>query len=61
MKFYRKDFDVDREWIMIIPTIVIRMNNPIYFESNVAIEFHWLTLHVRFMWMKKVRWRMEHD
>lgn len=53
MKFYRKDFDVDREWIMIIPTIVIRIDNPIYFESNVAIEFHWLTLHVRFMWMKK--------
>lgn len=52
MTFYRKDFQIYRDWITIIPTIQIHINNAIYIHRNIAIEFSWLVFHARFMWME---------
>lgn len=52
MKFYRKDFQIYRDWITIIPTIDIQINNMCYVNPNVSIQFHWLVFHARLMWME---------
>lgn len=52
MKFYRKDFQIFKDWITIIPTVEILTNNMMYVKPNVAITINWLVFHVRFMWME---------
>ena len=52
MKFYRKDFYIDKQTIFIIPSVVIDIDNMIYAQHNISIQFHWLCFHARLMWMK---------
>jgi hypothetical protein len=52
MKFYRKDFYKAKDWITIIPTVEIHIDNMMYVKHNVAITINWLVFHVRFMWME---------
>lgn len=51
-KFYRKDFFISRNYIHLLPTIVIQTNNLMWVEENIAIQFHWLCFNGRLMWMK---------
>lgn len=51
MRLYRKDFYIFKDFIFILPTIILTFNVPIYIERNFAIEFRWLVFHARIMWM----------
>ena len=52
MKFYRRDFYKAKDWITIIPTVEIFINDMMYVKPNIAITINWLVFHVRFMWME---------
>lgn len=52
MKLHRVDLWKNKTWIVIIPTIIITIDNLLYTERNISLEFHWMIFHVRFMWMK---------
>ena len=52
MKFYRKDLFITKNWITIIPTVEILIDEMRYVKSNITIEINWLVFHVRFMWME---------
>lgn len=49
-RFYRKDFCIYKDWIIIIPTIVLHFNNPIYTMRTIELQYGWLCFHGRFMW-----------
>ena len=52
MKLYRRDFRVFKDYIVILPTIILALNDPIYSKRNIAIEFRWLVFHARLLWMR---------
>lgn len=52
MKFYRTDFYKDKSRFVIIPTIIIVVNNMLYVKRNIAVEFHWTIFHARIMWIE---------
>ena len=51
MKIYRKDFKIFKDYIFLLPTIVLSFNDPIYTVRNFAIEFRWLVFHARLLWL----------
>ena len=53
MKLYRKDFNVFRDLITIIPTIEIQIDQMQYTRHNVQIAFHWLVFHARLLFMEE--------
>ena len=52
MKLFRKNFEVRKDDIYILPTIEIRINNMMYEEKNFSIMFHWIVFHARLLWLK---------
>jgi len=52
MKFRGYTYIADWSWIVIIPTIAIIFNEPVYREKNCRITFHWLGWHFRLSWME---------
>ena len=52
MKLFRKNFEVWKDDIYILPTIEIRINNMMYEEKNFSIMFHWIVFHARLLWLK---------
>lgn len=52
MKLFRKDFEVWKDQIHILPNIEIIKNNMIYNGRNFAICFHWLVFHARLLWLE---------
>lgn len=52
MKLFRKNFEVWKDDIYIMPTIEIRINNMMYEEKNFSIMFHWIVFHARLLWLK---------
>ena len=53
MKLYRKDVKIYRDWITLIPTVEIHIDDMIYVDRNIAISFHWLVFHARLLWLKE--------
>ncbi len=53
MKLYRKDFKIYKEWITLIPTVEIHIDDMIYVDRNISISFHWLVFHARLLWLKE--------
>lgn len=53
MKLYRKDFVVRKNGICILPTIRICWNELMYTEKNLSIEFHFLCIHARLLFLEK--------
>ena len=49
----RKDFCIFKNEIVIIPTIRIFIDNMIYKEKNFSIEFHFLIIHARLLFIKQ--------
>lgn len=54
MKLYKKQFKIIKDYISIVPTIVLS-NEPYFLERSFAIEFHWLVFHARLLWLKEER------
>ena len=52
-RLYRKDIQIYKDWITIIPTIDIHLNNMIYRDRNFAITFNWLVFHARLLWVEE--------
>ncbi len=53
MKLYRKEFNIYRNWITLIPTVEIQINSLFYVNRNISISFHWLVFHARLLWLKE--------
>lgn len=53
MKLYRKDFKIYKDWITLIPTVEIHIDDMIYVDRNISISFHWLVFHARLLWLKE--------
>jgi len=53
MKFNRFQFNNYWGRIVLIPTIVIDRNDPIYCRHNFSIELHWLGWHCRWQWIEE--------
>lgn len=53
MKLYRKDFKIYKDWITLIPTVEIHIDDMIYVDRNISISFHWLIFHARLLWLKE--------
>ena len=49
----RKDFCIFKNEIVIIPTIRIFIDNMVYKEKNFSIEFHFLIIHSRLLFIKQ--------
>ena len=49
---YRKEFKISNDSIILLPTIVVKVNDWIYTLKNFAIEFHFLCFHARLVWMR---------
>ena len=52
MRFKGYTYIADWSWIVIIPTITLIFNKPVYREKNFRITFHWLGWHIRLSWME---------
>lgn len=49
---YRKEFEIYKSVIFLLPTIVVRGRDWMYTFENFAIEFHFLCFHARLLWLK---------
>ena len=52
MKLYKKDFQIWKDHIYILPSIEIEKNNMMYLSKNLAICFHWLVFHSRLLFLE---------
>lgn len=52
MRFQGFSYVIDWSWLVIIPTVAIIFNEPVYMEKNFRISFHWLGWHCRFAWIE---------
>lgn len=57
-KLYRKECHILKHIIYVIPTIRIVVNDLVYGENNISIEFHFITLHARLLFLEG---RCEHE
>lgn len=52
-KLERKDFQIWKDNIYLLPTINISIDDVMYINKNFSIEFHWLAFHGRLLFMKQ--------
>ena len=52
-KLFRKDFQIWKREIAILPYITIQTDSLLYTEKNFAICFGWIVWHGRFLWLAK--------
>ena len=55
-KLYRKDFQIWKDIIHILPTIEIVIDEARYGTENIALGFHFLVFHARLLWTKVWEW-----
>ena len=55
-KLKRKNFEIWKHDIYLIPTFRIMIDNMVYTEKNFSIEFHFLIFHGRLLFMKGVQY-----
>ena len=53
MRLERKDFQIGKNHIYIIPSVEVVTHDMIYCVPNVAICFHWLVFHARLLFLRK--------
>lgn len=53
-KLFRKDFEIYKNDIHWLPTIRTVVNDMMYIKKNFSIEFHFLMLHIRLLFIKGV-------
>lgn len=52
MRLYRKDFKIFKDYVFLLPSIILAFNDRIYTKRNFAIEFRWLVFHARLLWLE---------
>ena len=53
MKFERFRYIKSWNWLFILPTVCISINEKIYMEKNFSIEIHWLGWHFMWLWLEE--------
>ena len=53
MRLERKDFQIGKNHIYILPSVEVVIHDMIYCVPNVAICFHWMIFHVRLLFLGK--------
>lgn len=53
MKFKHFYFQIHWDWLVLIPTIIISINEQMYYDKNSSIQFHWLGFHLKWFWIGK--------
>ena len=51
-KLYRKDFQMWKNTISILPYITILINLPEWYYKSFEIRFGWILWHGRFLWVE---------
>ena len=52
-KLDRKDFQIYKNDIYILPTFRLYLDNHMYVDKNFSIEFHFIVFHSRLLFMKE--------
>lgn len=50
-KLYKKNFEIWKNDIHILPTIRLVINDRVYMRRNFSISFHWLVFNGRLLFM----------
>lgn len=50
-KLYRKDFQIWKDNIYLLPTFRLVINDAVYMRRNFSISFHWLVFNGRLLFM----------
>ena len=53
MRFIDFRYEVWTDWWFLLPTIIINLNQKVYSEKNLAVEIHFLCIHMRWFWSKE--------
>lgn len=51
-KLYRRDFEIWKHNIYVLPTFRLIIDDMIYLDKNISIEFHFLSLHARLLFLQ---------
>ena len=51
-KLFKKNFEIQKETIYLLPTIVIVKNDMLFICKNISVYFHWLIWHGRLVWLE---------
>lgn len=49
----KKQFEIRKNNVYLLPAIQIKTKNPVYTVKNLAIEFHWLVFHARLLFLEE--------
>ena len=52
-KLHSKDFEIWKQDLYILPTVRVFIDNRMYLDRNFSIEFHFLMLHARLLFMEE--------
>lgn len=52
MKFKHFYFQICWNWIVLIPTITIMIDEQMWYDKNFSIQFNWLCFHFKWLWIK---------
>ena len=52
-ELFRKNFEIWKNEISLLPAITITINDLVYCKRNFAIRFDWLVFHCRLLWMEQ--------
>lgn len=55
MKFKKFNHEVYKDWIYLLPSIEVHINDPIYYYNNLAICIHFMIWHIRLFWLGEER------
>lgn len=53
-KLYRKNFEIYKDNIYLLPTIRLYLNDMFYMNENFSVEFHFLVFHGRLLFIKEL-------
>lgn len=53
-KLFRKDFEIWKDDISLLPNIRLYLNDPYIIVKNWSIEFHFLVFHSRLLFIKEM-------
>ena len=52
-KLYRKDFQMCKNDIYILPSIRLFIDNHMYIDKNFSVEFHFIVFHIRLLFINE--------
>ena len=51
-KLFKKNFEIWKNQMYLLPTIVIITDEMVFTRKNFSIQFHWLIWHGRLVWLE---------